>query len=138
MLSFSVLIVKRYLEFPKRLWKIWALDTSKQGFSQLIAHFINVLISLVLSNRLSNDACLWYFITNVLDNTLGVFIIILILKLVEGYLLADRWPEYISGNYYDIIEYEDSNPGNSYVSTNPENKDSIRSLAISQQKRIVV
>lgn len=81
-LSFSVLILKRYKEHPKRPWRIWAMDTSKQGVSQLIAHFINVGISLLLSNHLDNDACIWYFTTNVLDNTVGVFICCGVLRLI--------------------------------------------------------
>ena len=47
--SFSVLIYKRYTERPKRAWKIWFLDTSKQGVSQFLAHVINVAISIHLS-----------------------------------------------------------------------------------------
>ncbi len=48
-LSFSVLIYKRYTEEPKRAWKIWAMDTSKQGVSQILAHIINVALSIQLS-----------------------------------------------------------------------------------------
>lgn len=83
------------------------MDTSKQGVSQLIAHFINVGISLLLSNHLDNDACIWYFTTNVLDNTVGVFFCVGVLRLVEKYILAGRWEQFRSGNYYDIVEYED-------------------------------
>lgn len=81
-LSFSVLIIKRCYEHPKRPWRIWAMDTSKQGVSQIIAHFLNVTISLLLSSHLDNDACIWYFTTNVLDNTVGVFICCGVLRLV--------------------------------------------------------
>lgn len=90
-LSFSVLVFKRYRESPKRPWRIWAMDTSKQGVSQLIAHFINILISLMLSTRLSNDACIWYFTTNVLDNTVGVLFCCGVLRLFEALVIADRW-----------------------------------------------
>lgn len=48
-LSFSVLIIKRCYEHPKRPWKIWILDISKQIVSQLLAHFINLTITLALS-----------------------------------------------------------------------------------------
>jgi hypothetical protein len=81
-LSFSVLVYKRYIELPKRAWKIWALDTSKQGVSQFIAHIINVAISMQLSSRLSSDACIWYFTTNILDNTLGVILCVSVLGLI--------------------------------------------------------
>jgi len=48
-LSFSVLIIKRFREKPRRAWKIWIFDTSKQLISQLLAHFINLTISIALS-----------------------------------------------------------------------------------------
>ncbi len=48
-LSFSVLILKRYREKPRRPWKIWIFDTSKQIASQMIAHFINLTISIALA-----------------------------------------------------------------------------------------
>ena len=48
-LSFSVLIIKRLRENPKRPWKIWIFDTSKQLFSQVLAHFINLTISILLT-----------------------------------------------------------------------------------------
>jgi hypothetical protein len=48
-LSFSVLVIKRFRERPQRPWKIWVFDTSKQLISQLIAHFINLTISIALT-----------------------------------------------------------------------------------------
>lgn len=85
-MSFSVLIYKRYVEKPKRAWKIWALDTSKQGVSQMLAHFVNIAISMSLSSTLSSDACIWYLTTNVLDNTIGVFLCVGILGLLEKHV----------------------------------------------------
>ncbi|EGR29543.1 hypothetical protein IMG5_153600 [Ichthyophthirius multifiliis] len=60
-LSFLVLIYKRHKERPKRQWKIWALDTSKQGVSALLAHMLNVILAVVLSSDSSNDPCTWFF-----------------------------------------------------------------------------
>lgn len=48
-LSFSVLIIKRFTEKQKRPWRIWILDTSKQIISQMMAHFINLTISIALT-----------------------------------------------------------------------------------------
>jgi hypothetical protein len=31
-----------------------------------------------------------------------------VLRLIEKNILAGRWEEYISGNYYDIIEYAEN------------------------------
>jgi len=80
-LSFSVLIFKRIRENPQRPWKIWIFDTSKQLISQVIAHFINLTISIALTyNDKESDECLWYFVTNILDNTFGVLICLACLK----------------------------------------------------------
>ena len=104
-LSFSVLILKRYFEHPKRPWNIWAFDASKQMISQLIAHFINLTISLALTyDKKNSDECLWYFVTNVFDNSMGVFICIVLLKLIENNLRSRRKFELISGNYYSKID----------------------------------
>jgi len=101
-LSFSVLIYKRYIEKPKRAWRIWAMDTSKQGVSQFLAHVINVAISMQLSSKLSSDACIWYFTTNILDNTLGVVMCVTVLGLIEKHLLSPNYVRFQSGNYYTV------------------------------------
>ncbi len=106
-LSFSVLIIKRYREKPRRPWKIWMMDTSKQVISQLLAHFINLTISLALArNDTDSDECLWYFMTNIFDNTIGVFLTICGLKLLERYLKKKRKIQYISGNYHNKVTSE--------------------------------
>ena len=100
-LSFSVLVIKRFREQPRRPWKIWCFDTSKQLISQVLAHFINLTISLALAySDSTSDECLWYFITNVLDNTVGVLICVGCLKAVEYFLKRRGKTEYISVNYY--------------------------------------
>lgn len=104
-LSFSVLILKRFFEHPRRPWKIWRFDTAKQGISQLLAHFINLTISLALTSQdPDSDTCLWYFITNVFDNTVGVFLCVISLRLFEKLFFKKRRYELISGNYYEIKE----------------------------------
>ncbi len=100
-LSFSVLIIKRFREFPQRPWKIWIFDTSKQLISQLIAHFINLTISIALTyHDDSADECLWYLTTNILDNSLGVLICVFSLRAIEWSLTRRGRLCYISGNYY--------------------------------------
>lgn len=90
-LSFSVLIFKRIRQKPQRPWKIWIFDTSKQLVSQMMAHFMNLTISIALAYQdSSSDECLWYFTINVLDNTLGVLICVLCLKGIERSLTHRR------------------------------------------------
>ena len=102
-LSFSVLIVKRFLQENPRPWKIWIFDTSKQLVSQFFAHFINLTISIALTYKdNSSDQCLWYFTTNILDNTIGVLICIFCLVNIERYFTKKGKFEYVSGNYYFV------------------------------------
>lgn len=133
-LSFSVLIYKRYTEYPKRAWKIWAMDTSKQGVSQILAHIINVIISIHLSTSIESDACIWYLTTNIMDNTLGVFLCVGVLSMIEKNLFAGNYTRYQSGNYYTILtEYEDEQIfGGGDVMIEGESK--MRSLEITRKK----
>ena len=118
-LSFSVLVYKRMKEYPKRAWKIWTMDTSKQGVSQFLAHIINVVISMQLSSQLSSDACIWYLTTNMLDNTVGVLISVTALEVVEKHLLR-QWPNLHSGNYYTVIHTYDEEPVTLDIDLSPD------------------
>ena len=109
-LSFSVLILKRHCESPKRPWKIWSFDTSKQVISQLLAHFINLTISVALTYEDSDsDSCLWYFTTNIIDNTLGVFICVFTLRKLEKQFMKKEKTYLVSGYYYSIKNNENEN-----------------------------
>lgn len=118
-LSFAVLIYKRHKEHPKRPWKIWFLDTSKQGVSQLTAHFLNVAISLKLSDKQSTHQCLWYFATVMLDTTLGMLICVGLLRLLETTLLRGSLSKYQSGNYYEVAMIKDSSTPTSNIYNSP-------------------
>lgn len=80
------------------------MDTSKQGVSQMLAHITNVLISMQLSSQLDSDACIWYFTTNVLDNTVGVAICITFLSIIEKKVLHPNYLKFQSGNYYTALD----------------------------------
>ncbi|EPQ59190.1 hypothetical protein GLOTRDRAFT_136127 [Gloeophyllum trabeum ATCC 11539] len=80
------LIYKRHREKPKRPWRIWLFDVSKQVLGQLFVHGVNILISDVGSHRVSGNACVYYFLNILIDTTLGVAIIYLILYLSTNLL----------------------------------------------------
>ncbi|CAD8137672.1 unnamed protein product [Paramecium pentaurelia] len=103
--SFFILIYKRIVEKPKRQWKVWGLDTSKQGCSQVFAHFLNVALAIHLSG--DSDECVWYLATLLLDTTIGVLFSYVILKLVELALEHFQMANYRSGNYFLIIMPDD-------------------------------
>eukprot|EP01017_Pseudomicrothorax_dubius_P016218 TRINITY_DN1841_c0_g2_i1.p1 TRINITY_DN1841_c0_g2~~TRINITY_DN1841_c0_g2_i1.p1 ORF type:complete len:266 (-),score=41.15 TRINITY_DN1841_c0_g2_i1:170-967(-) len=109
LICLGVLICKRYQEKPRRLWKIWLLDTSKQIVSALAAHMLNVVLAVVLtsiqdSHKHTADACAWYFVTIIFDTTLGTFICYLMLKYLNQFFIAKRIDHLASGNYFKVHE----------------------------------
>ncbi|KAI0080820.1 hypothetical protein K474DRAFT_1636771 [Panus rudis PR-1116 ss-1] len=84
------LMYKRHRESPKRPWRIWLFDVSKQVAGQLFVHFVNVLISGVVAHFSSGNACVFYFLNILIDTTLGVAIIYLILH-VATFVLTDKF-----------------------------------------------
>jgi hypothetical protein len=78
----SSLLFKRHHEKPKRPWRIWLFDVSKQVVGQMFVHGVNVLISDLGSTRSSGNACVFYFLNILIDTTLGVGAIYLALHLL--------------------------------------------------------
>ena len=74
----GVLFYKRYKETPTRPIKIWALDTTKQGISALVGHFISMLYSIIFTSKNGNE-CSMYLL---------VFIIVLFITVYEDLLIA--------------------------------------------------
>ena len=100
--AFSILIVKRYVEKPRRAWKIWFYDIAKQIISSLVLHLFNLIISAVLSSDEKDaDACVWYFVTVVLDCTLGAFLSYIFMWLTDGIANSSDWTFLKTGLYYE-------------------------------------
>lgn len=106
--AFSILIVKRYIEKPRRPWKIWFYDVAKQIISSLVLHLFNLIISAILSSDEKDaDACVWYFVTVVLDCTLGAFLSYILMWLMDGIANSSDWTILKTGLYYE--EYMEGN-----------------------------
>ncbi|KAG6329071.1 hypothetical protein ID866_10018 [Astraeus odoratus] len=88
-LAILSLVYKRQRETPKRPWKIWLFDVSKQIAGQMFVHGLNVLISDLGSHQFSGNACTYYFLNILVDTTLGVGLIYLILQ-ATTYILSSR------------------------------------------------
>ena len=103
--AFSILIVKRYIEKPRRPWKIWFYDIAKQIISSLVLHLFNLIISAILSNDKDEaDACVWYFVTITLDCTLGAFLSYIFMWLMDGIANSSDWTFLKTGLYYEEIK----------------------------------
>ncbi|EKM79919.1 hypothetical protein AGABI1DRAFT_72625 [Agaricus bisporus var. burnettii JB137-S8] len=73
------LVYKRHRESPKRPWRIWLFDVSKQVVGQLFVHAVNLFVSDLGSDHTESNACVFYFLNILIDTTLGVALIYLIL-----------------------------------------------------------
>ncbi|KAF9450677.1 hypothetical protein P691DRAFT_700883 [Macrolepiota fuliginosa MF-IS2] len=83
------LVYKRHGETPKRPWRIWLFDVSKQVVGQMFVHGVNVFVSHLGSNNTESNACVFYFLNILIDTTLGVALIYVTLHLLT-YLFSEK------------------------------------------------
>lgn len=76
------LVYKRHREIPKRPWRIWLFDVSKQVVGQMFVHGANVFLSDLISQHTAGNACVFYCLHILLDTTLGVACIYVILRVL--------------------------------------------------------
>lgn len=99
LICFLVLVIKRFIESPRRPWKIWffviiylySQDISKQGVSATVIHLLNLLLAVLLSTNGKSDQCIWYFIGNLIDTTVGVFICFIMMYYIEKTANNNNW-----------------------------------------------
>ncbi|KAL2756294.1 hypothetical protein ACRALDRAFT_2104165 [Sodiomyces alcalophilus JCM 7366] len=118
-LALLSLVYKRWRERPQRPLKIWFFDVSKQVFGSVLVHIANVFMSMLTSGRFSvqvepvaeggggddykPNPCSWYFLNLAIDTTIGIPILIGLLRLLT--MLAAHTPvgkprESIQSGYY--------------------------------------
>jgi len=103
---FVSLVGKRFTDRIRRPWKVWFFDTSKQGFSAFLVHFLNILLSMAFGKWLDSNAdpCNWYWINLTLDDTLGVGVQFVLLRMLQCFYRTKciGRPELaLSGDYGD-------------------------------------
>ncbi|KAK0230349.1 vacuolar membrane protein-domain-containing protein [Armillaria fumosa] len=76
------LVYKRHREKPKRPWRIWLFDVSKQIVGQMFVHGVNVFVSDIVSHNSDENACVFYFFNILVDTTLGVGLLYIILRVL--------------------------------------------------------
>lgn len=67
----AVLLYKRQREKPRRKWRVWIFDISKQVIGQIVVHFSNIGISDWISHVAVQNPCVTYFLNILVDTTLG-------------------------------------------------------------------
>ncbi|KAG6008320.1 hypothetical protein E4U21_004646 [Claviceps maximensis] len=105
-LALLSLVYKRYRERPQRPLKIWFFDVSKQVFGSGLVHVANIFMSMLTSGRFSikldpgnavtaaaqarsdnsydPNPCSLYLLNLGIDTTLGIPILIILLKIITG------------------------------------------------------
>ncbi|GAA96178.1 uncharacterized protein L969DRAFT_91634 [Mixia osmundae IAM 14324] len=96
------LLLKRTRERPRRPWKIWLGDFSKQVMGQAFLHASNVLISDVIAHhaRRKENPCSLYFLNILVDTTLGVLILYGVLKLFTRVLVQRQGRQDFQTGFY--------------------------------------
>lgn len=97
----STLLLKWYIEKPRRRLLVFLMDSSKQIFGASWLHALNIIISIAfnasevgLVARGIGDECSWYWTHLMADCTVGLVIVYCILRLSESQF------GYRSGCYY--------------------------------------
>jgi len=67
----ATLLYKRQREKPRRKWRVWVFDVSKQIIGQIIVHFSNIGISDWISHGSVKNPCVTYFLNILVDTTIG-------------------------------------------------------------------
>ncbi|PHH55856.1 Vacuolar membrane protein YPL162C [Ceratocystis fimbriata CBS 114723] len=128
-LAMMSLVWKRYRERPQRPVKIWFFDASKQVFGSVLVHSANVFMAMLTSGRFSvklqprtmyhmrsmlmrrdddpeayqPNPCSWYLLNLAVDTTLGIPILIALLRIYTGIVartpLGKPRESIQSGNY---------------------------------------
>ncbi|KAK0392743.1 hypothetical protein NLU13_2238 [Sarocladium strictum] len=128
-LALLALVYKRWRERPQRPVKIWFFDASKQVFGSVLVHGANVFMSMLTSGHFSiteldaqpptvrllrrvvageddgyvPNPCSWYLLNLAVDTTLGIPILIILLRVVTGLVsltpLGKPAESIQSGNY---------------------------------------
>lgn len=77
------LFYKRHIEIPRRPFKVWFFDVSKQLSGAVVIHFLNIAMSAdndYGTFKQKTSPCTWYFLNVLLDTTIGVGLIWLFLR----------------------------------------------------------
>ncbi|KAJ2988934.1 hypothetical protein NUW58_g3718 [Xylaria curta] len=125
-LALLSLVYKRWRERPQRPLKIWFFDVSKQVFGSVLVHIANIFMSMLTSGRFSfklepvgvqtaarllrredvpyvPNPCSFYLLNLAIDTTIGIPILIILLRIITGLLAYTPWGKphesIQSGNY---------------------------------------
>mmetsp|Transcript_22789 Transcript_22789/g.47262 ORF Transcript_22789/g.47262 Transcript_22789/m.47262 type:complete len:255 (-) Transcript_22789:57-821(-) len=85
MVVMCTLLLKWWMERPRRQFKIFVLDSSKQIVGAGAIHVMNMACAMMFSGLESAtaDECAWYWVNIMIDTTLGTLFCWVLLKMTE-------------------------------------------------------
>ena len=109
-------IAKKYLPSEKRTWPIFCMDIWKQFTASFFAHFLNMVLAVLLEKFTGKgDGCVWYFTNHTLDCFLGSVLNFAMFQLVDSYAVKHGIEELKSGVYFqESVQMETDEEGNSF------------------------
>mmetsp|Transcript_84839 Transcript_84839/g.177387 ORF Transcript_84839/g.177387 Transcript_84839/m.177387 type:complete len:245 (+) Transcript_84839:313-1047(+) len=97
----AILVMKKLHEGPKRTWRDFTLDSSKQILGSGWMHILNLICAMILGEETKGaDECSWYFINIAVDDTVGVAVEFMLVALVTR-LFGFQTGEYGSSKEVD-------------------------------------
>eukprot|EP01105_Mastigella_eilhardi_P021064 TRINITY_DN506_c0_g1_i1.p1 TRINITY_DN506_c0_g1~~TRINITY_DN506_c0_g1_i1.p1 ORF type:complete len:249 (-),score=73.95 TRINITY_DN506_c0_g1_i1:538-1284(-) len=101
------LTLKRVREKPRRPWRTFCLDASKNAAAALLAHFTGMAVAIGVAHVSgSGDQCAWYFVAYLYDVTVGTTLSYALLRstgLVAAALAIDAL---VQGDYGEPFAWE--------------------------------
>lgn len=85
------------------------LDISKQIFSCVLIHFINLASSLYFNHTLPANGCVWYFVFYLMDTICILPLCFIFIESADYYFAKYGYNKLVSGEYYDNsgdVDYE--------------------------------
>lgn len=95
-LALASLYLKRLREVPRRKFRTWSLDISKQAFGACYAHVLNMIVAAVIADNVRGDSylsdqCAWYAINYLIDTTFGLVLAIIFIRLLDTCANKHGW-----------------------------------------------
>jgi len=130
-LALLSLVFKRWRERPQRPLKIWSFDVSKQVVGSILLHLANLLMSMISSGQIEQsiaqaaantfaadvtdvyqpNPCSFYLLNLAIDTTIGIPILIGILKILTMALVTHLWQIQKSQSNLGITALRQEPPG---------------------------
>lgn len=101
------LYFKRKFEQPRRTFRTWSLDISKQAFGACYAHVLNMMIAYIITHNIRGDStdlqdqCAWYGLSYLIDTTLGLVLAVICLRILDDLANERDWAHLKHSGVYE-------------------------------------